>query len=114
RRQITLGFEPAKLVNRFEQSQEQCFQRVARADYPRRNPVDAGIKKIKADMSARQEISADNFLHNRTGRIIEENDMITVPADAAADVEQDSRHELKHGGDLVGEILSRMKVARVQ
>src|SRR5690606_2454498 len=43
-----------------------------------------------------------------------EDDMVTVPPDAAADMQQQSRHELKHGADLVRERLCRMKMARIQ
>ena len=40
--------------------------------------------------------------------------MVAVPADAAADVQQNLIHEGHHGGDLVGDDLRRMEVAHVE
>ena len=62
---------------------------VARADHPGRHAVDAGVEKVEADVHAAEEVAAHNLLGDRLQIVGEDHDVIAVPADAAADVQQD-------------------------
>ena len=46
--------------------------------------------------------------------VVEQDDVVAVPADAAADVQQDLRQEHEHRADLVGDRLGRVIVAGVE
>ena len=65
-------------------------------------------------MRATKESAAHEFFHDRAGRVVHENDMVTVPAHAAADMEQDFVNELEDGRDFVREVFRGMEMAGVE
>ena len=76
--------------------------------------VDAGVEEVEADVRAAEEVAAHELLADRREVVVEHHDVIAVPADAAADVQQDLRHEHQHRADLVGDRLGRVIVAGVE
>jgi hypothetical protein len=87
----------AQFVQRTEEAEEQGFLRGARADYPGGDAVDAGIEEIEADVDAANGVAGGYFLEDAFGGIIEDDDVIAVPADAAADVEKETGNEKEDG-----------------
>ena len=108
------GFELAEFRGRFEKRDEQGLEGATGADDPGGDAVDAGVEVVEADVSAGEEIAADQFLHDGLGRVVEKHDVIAIPADAAADVENDLRDVEHDRRDLVGEAFGGMEVAGVE
>ena len=88
--------------SRFQERLEKRLQRGPRADHPGGDAIDAGIEEVERDVGAVEIVAADDFLHDGTGVVGEDDDVIAVPADAAADVQQDLVEPRQHGGDFVG------------
>ena len=65
-------------------------------------------------MRALKEIPANQLLRKGLKLVAEHDDVVAVPADAAADVEHDLRHEQQDGADLVGHRFGRMIVPGVE
>src|SRR2546423_1518741 len=65
-------------------------------------------------MDAVQVVAADDLFGDRAEIVGEHDDMVAVPAHTAADVEQELGQPGKDGGNLVGNALRRMEVARVE
>ena len=86
----------------------------AGADDPGRHAVDAGVEEVEADVHAAEVVAADQLLRDRLELVGEDHDVVAVPADAAADVQQDLVEVLEHGRDLVGDDLGRMVMAGVE
>ena len=61
-----------------------------------------------------EQAAADELLSDRLEVVAEHHDVVAVPADAAADVEQDLRQEHQHRADLVRDRLGRMVVAGIE
>src|SRR5690606_18356964 len=99
---------------RLEESEQKRLLRGASADDPRRDPVDARIEEIQPDPHAIKGVAPNDFLHDRTCRIVQEHHMVAVPPDAAADVEQKSGQKREHRGNFVGDSLRRVKVTGVE
>ncbi len=88
---------------RFEQREEEGAEQVARADDPRGDAVDARVEIVeyKADAAALLNRSlatpltgGDDFASDGLEFVGEGDDVVAVPADAAADVQQNLRQEL--------------------
>ena len=88
-RVVAVGFELAELVDRFEQGEQEGLEHGAGADDPGGDAVDAGVEEVEADVDAVEEVAADEFLGDGQQVVVEDDDVVAVPADAAADVEQD-------------------------
>ena len=65
-------------------------------------------------MGAPQEFAAHEFFHDAARRIVHQHDVVAVPADAPAHMQEDLGHELECGGNLIGEVFGGMEVPRVQ
>ena len=61
-----------------------------------------------------EKVAAHQLLRDRVQIVVEHDDVIAVPADAAADVQQDLRDEHQHRADLVGDGFGRVVVAGVE
>ena len=99
---------------RLEQRLEQRLDHVARADGPGRDPVDAGVEVVQSDVHAIEEVPAHQLQRHRLELVVQDDDVVAVPADAAADVQQQLRQEHQHRADLVGDGLGRVIVARIE
>ena len=65
-------------------------------------------------MRAAEKVAADELLRDGFEIIVEHDDMIAVPADAAADVQQDLWRIDEHRAELVGDGLGRVIVPGVE
>ena len=65
-------------------------------------------------MGAVEEVAAHEFLHDGAGRIVEEYDVVAVPADTAAHMEQKAWNELQDGRNFVREVFRRMEMTGVE
>ena len=111
---IAFGFGRAELRGGFEQGEEQGFLRGTDADDPCGHAIDAGVEVVEADAGASEEIAADQFFHDGPRLVVEDDDMIAVPTDAAADVQEQARDEEEDGRNFVGEGFRRMKVPGIE
>jgi len=89
---ISSVFRRFQLPPRGQKRAQQCFLHVPRPDHPRRCAADRGIKEIKPDMRAVQQICADKFLCHLQDRIIQKDHMITIPPHGARHMQQDFIH----------------------
>jgi hypothetical protein len=111
---VAAGLGGAEAGGGCEQGGEQGALGVARADGPRRDAVDAGVEKIESDVGAGKEIPTDEFLHDRTRRIVQKHDRVAVPADPAADVQQQAGDKLQNRADFVGEVFRGVEMPGVE
>ena len=84
------------------------------ADHPGGHAVDAGVEEVEADVHPAEVVAADQLLRDRLQLVGEDHDVVAVPADAPADVQQDLVEVRQHRRDLVGDDLGRMVVAGVE
>ena len=96
------------------QRQQQRLAHVARADDPRGDAVDAGVKVIQADAHAAGVAAPDDLLRDGLQVVGEGDHVVAVPAHAAADVQRDLRQVAEHGGNLVRDAFGRMVMAGIQ
>ena len=81
---------------------------------PGADPIDRCVEVVEADadtgrLARARELSAE------IGELVGQgDDVVGVPADAAAHVEEDAGHEGQDGAELVGDALGRMVVAHVE
>ena len=111
---VSLGFQLAQLFGWFEEGEKEALLAGAGADDPSGDAVDGGIEKVESDVGPIQGVAADDLFENRFRRIVEEDDVVTVPADAAADVGQEAGDKLKSAGDLFGNRFSRVEMTRIE
>ena len=102
------------MPDRLDHRLEQRLERIARADHPRGDAVDAGVEVVQPDVRPLEEVAAHELLRDGVQVVAEDHDVVAVPADAAADVQQDLGMEQQHRADLVGDGLGRMVVAGVE
>ena len=65
---------------RFEQSQKQCFLHISHADNPGSDAVDAGVKEVKTDEYAVENVAADKFFSQFLQFVVEFDYMVAVLA----------------------------------
>ena len=99
---------------RLQQGHQQRLERVARADGPSSNPVDAGVEEIQADVGAGEQFVPNEFGGDGLERVIQRDDVVAVPADATTDVEEDFRHIHQRGGKLVRDAFGRVEMPGVE
>ena len=102
------------MLRRLEQGEEECFLRGADADDPGGDAVDAGVEVIEADRCASEKITAHQLFHDRTRRVVEDDNVVAVPAHASADVQQQAGDEEEHGRNFVGKGFRRMEMSGVE
>src|SRR5665213_1559476 len=107
-------FQFLEVVDRVEHGDAQRAKHVPSTDGPRRNPVDAGIEEIQPNMRATEIIATHQLLRDAQQGIIQNDDMVAVPANAAADMQQYLRHETQDGRNFVGHVFRRVIVAGVK
>ena len=101
-------------AGRFEESDEERAEHVARTDHPCGHAINAGVEIIQTDMNSLR-ISVRNDLSSDAEKVIRErHDVIAVPTDATADVEQDFRQKLQDAGDFVRDALGRVVMAGIE
>ena len=97
-----VAFEFGSLdARRFEQGDEERAKHVAGADDPRGDAVDAGVEVIETDVDAIGIVVGDDFASDGEEIVREGYDVITIPANATANVEHDLREKLENAGDFV-------------
>jgi len=97
-----------------DEREQQSLLHVARTDDPRGDAVDRGVEIVEADAHATDVPAPDDLLRDGLQFVGERDDVVAVPAHAAADVECNLRQIEEHGGDLVGDALGGMVVAGVE
>ena len=110
---LSLGFIFPEQVGRFEQGARHATLCGARADDVSTNTVDAAVEEVEAVMHAVECSGANNLVEEFLCGIVHERDMVGVPSDGAADVQQQLGHEGQHGRDFVGRALGGVVVAGV-
>ena len=65
-------------------------------------------------MGTVQAVGADKFLEEVQGHVVHDGHMVGIPADRAADVEHKFGDEEEEGGNLVGNILRGLVMARIE
>ena len=86
---VAVGLELAKALGRLEQGEQERLQHGPGADDPGRNPVDAGVEEVEPDVDSVEITAPDQLLGDRHELVGEDHDVVAVPANAAADVQQD-------------------------
>ena len=113
-RVIAFGFEASQFFDGCNQREQERLGHVARADDPGGDAVDAGVEIIQPDAHAARVSAPHNFLGDGLEIVGERDDVVAVPADAAADVQRDFREIAKDGGDFVRDAFGGMIVAGVE
>lgn len=111
---VATGLEGFQGVVGLQQGYEECFSGIAGSEGEGGDTVDAGVEIIEAKANAVEEAAADNFFTDGAGGVIKEDDVIAVPADAAAEVEQEGRDIHQGGGNFVCKGFGRMEVTGVE
>src|SRR5207253_4995000 len=76
--------------------------------------VDARVEEIEAEVRPPEEVAADELLRHGNQIVRQGDDVVAVPTDAAADVEQDPVEVRQYRGDLVRQRLGRVVVNGVE
>ena len=113
-RVVHVQLEIAQSVDRFESGAEERFDRVARSDRPRGDAVDRAVKEVEREIGALDEVVANELFGDRAHLIVPCDDVVGVPANAAADVEKDLVDEHRRGGNLVADTFGRVEMAGVE
>ena len=108
------GFGGTQPCRRLQQTDEEGTNDVAGADHPRGDAVDAGVKIIQADVDAVLITVRDDFAGDGEQIVVEDDHMVAVPADAAADVEQNFGQILQHAGNFVRNAFSGVVMAGIE
>ena len=87
-REFAFGFELAQTISRINETIEERFARGARANNISCCAIDARIKKIEREIHAVNRIVAGEFQKNIAHIIAKENDVIRIPADGTARVDE--------------------------
>ena len=95
-------FHFTQLDNWFEECRKEGFLHGAGAYDPGGDAVDAGVEIVEADVDAVEILAADEFLGGGVEIVGERDDVIAVPTDATADVQEDAIKPLEDGGNFVG------------
>ena len=98
----------------FEKGGQKGLERAASADNPRRDAVDAGIEEVEPDMRAPEKTAAHKLFHDRSGSVVEKDNMVAVPTNATAHVQEQLGDELEDRGHFVCQVLRRMKMPGVE
>ena len=113
-RVVHVQLEIAQSVDRFESGAEERFDRVARSDRPRGDAVDRAVEEVEREIGALDEVVANELFGDRAHLIVPCDDVVGVPANAAADVEKDLVDEHRRGGNLVADTFSRVEMTGVE
>ena len=108
---------PLGLPQRFDrqkQGEKESLERGAGADDPGSDPVEAGVEIIQGEMRPVQGPAADDFLGDGEKVVVQDDDMVAVPAEAAAQMEDEAGGEQQDRRDLVGHGFRRMEMAEVE
>src|SRR5258706_9696838 len=90
---------------RFEQCHQQSTKHVARANHPGSNSINARVKIVQPDMNAPGIVIPHNLTGDSDQIVCQSDHMVTVPAYAAAYVQQNLRQELEHARYLISDAL---------
>ena len=96
---VELFFHLFELIRRFEQRFQKSLLHIAGADDPGDDAIDGGVEIIESDMNLFRAI-VNNFPGDCLKFIVEEDNMVAVPADGAGDVEQNFLDKQQNGTDL--------------
>ena len=111
---VHVEFEFAQSVDRFESGAKERFNRVARSDRPRGDAVDRAVKEVEREIGALDKVVANELFGDRAHLIVPRDDVVGVPANAAADVEKNFVDEHRRGGNLVANTFGRMEMTGVE
>ena len=111
---VAFVFGGAEFGGGFEEGDEEGFEHGAGADDPGGDAVDGGVEEVEADVDAGGEVVGDDFAGDVAEVVVEGDDVVGVPADAAGDVEEDFGEVDEDGGDFVGDGFGGVVVAGVE
>ncbi len=112
--EVTDALEFLVLMVGFKEREAEGAEEVAGADDPGGDAVDAGVEEIQTEVGAWEVVAADEFLGDAEEFVGERDHVVAVPANAAADVQQDFRHEAEDRGDFVGHVFGGVIMAGVE
>ena len=102
-RELAFGFELAQAISRINEAIEEGFARGARTNNISRDAIDARIEEIEREIHAVNRIVAGEFQKNIAHIIAKENDVIRVPANGAARMDEQLVVKCKMCRELVGD-----------
>lgn len=76
--------------------------------------VDARVEVVEPDHHPIERVAADDLLGDLPQLVVEEDDVVAVPADGAGHVQRDLIEEEEHRGELIRDHLGGVEVAVVQ
>ncbi|MNC53725.1 hypothetical protein D3C75_1031630 [compost metagenome] len=76
--------------------------------------IDAAVKEVQPDIRAAQQISANKLAGDFEQLVIHCDDMVAVPADRSADMQQQLLAEHQNGGQFIGNNFGRMEMSGIQ
>ena len=90
------------------------LQQVARPDGPRGDAVDARVKIIQSDVDALFKTIRHNLSRDGEQVVVQDDNMVAVPTNATADVQQNLRQILHHAGNFIRDAFGRVIMAGVE
>jgi len=84
------------------------------ADHPGADAVEACVKVIEGEAAAVPGPGPDDFLRERGQVVVQDDDVVAVPAESPAQVEDQPGDEGEEGGHLVGDRFRGVKMPRVE
>ena len=114
RGEVARDLGPSEQLLGFEQGVTQGLEEGPRADDPGGDSVDAGVEEVEAEMGAREVVAPDKLVGDGLGFVVEDDDVVGVPANTPADVEEDLIDPAEDGGELVGDGFGGVEVSGVE
>lgn len=99
---------------RFEEREEQSLLGGSGADGPGGDAIDGGIEEIQAEVGALESTAAHNFLEDGACWIIEDDDMVAIPANPSADMSEEAWDKLQDAGDFVPDRFRGMEMSGIE
>jgi len=111
---LAVVFVLTEHVERLKQGLQQAFLRGAGADDVGTYSVNGSVEVVEADVGAVEGFGADDLLEQVQSLVVHDGHVVGIPTDGTTDVQHQLRHIKKQRRDLVGHILGRLVVTRVE